>query len=280
MKKMIYSKKMLILLLLLVGLSPNLKRGIITFGFSNYCYSQDVNLGEVEVCGYTEYKTKTVNCWTFTEVFVETVDCATNELISIEDYYTKDDHFEANCHSTDDTCTDTGTGGGGGGGGGGSSKKVIYSKKMTPISTKSERVLTDLMICAGLNSLTINSTQRSAREQAAAMYTNCLNKGIKSQKMLYGSYGDQVIDTYSYYHDKGYSQDNTIAQMTNKINDLGPSNVSKHCGDYSKINVMDISPSSVGNGDKFMDCVKRNSSISNYFSPGSNDPAYHIEIPQ
>ena len=112
------------------------------------------------------------------------------------------------------------------------------------------------------------------------MYNNCLNKGIESQKRLYGSYGDQVVDVFRNYHESGYSKDFIVKQMTDKINSLGASNVSKHCGDYTKLNVIDIAPSSIKNHDKFTNCIANNTSITQYYTPKSNDPAFHIEIPQ
>ena len=159
-------------------------------------------------------------------------------------------------------------------------KTIIYAKNITHVSAKSQQVLTDLMDCAGINSLNITSTIRTPHSQANAMYNNCLSKGVASQKKLYSNTGDQVIETYSYYKNLGYSEDYIVNQMENKINSLGASNVSRHCGDPNTLNVIDISPSSISNADSFINCIGANTSISNYYTPKSNDPAIHIEIPQ
>jgi len=123
-------------------------------------------------------------------------------------------------------------------------------------------------------------TPPTPHSQSNAMYNNCLSKGVASQKKLYSNTGDQVIETYSYYKNLGYSEDYIVNQMENKINSLGASNVSRHCGDPNTLNVIDISPSSISNADSFINCIGANTSISNYYTPKSNDPAIHIEIPQ
>ncbi|GEM_PF-2089759 len=160
--------------------------------------------------------------------------------------------------------------------------KIITYKKnsISHISNKSLQILKNVMDCADVSSLSITSTIRTPHSQALAMYDNCNSKGVDSQYKLYSNFGDQVIDTYSYYRNLGYGKDYIVMQMENKINDLGSSNVSKHCGDPSIINVFDIAPSSVDNDEAFIDCAENNSSIRKFYSPMNGDPAYHFEIIQ
>ncbi len=136
------------------------------------------------------------------------------------------------------------------------------------VSFKTKAVLVDAMNEADAPSIQINSTMRSPRGQAKAMADNVKQLGMASQKKLYGSNGDKVLDLYP-----------DIDAMTQKINELGPSNVSHHCGGPSILNVIDISPR-MKNGDQFYECLKRNPKVSKSFGPSSSDPAYHIEIPQ
>ena len=71
--------------------------------------------------------------------------------------------------------------------------------------------------------------------------------------------------------------------MTAKVKEVGPSKVSLHCADPSKLNVIDIAPSSVDDPGAFLSAIKAakdQGAISRFFSPGSHDPAFHIEVPQ
>ena len=137
----------------------------------------------------------------------------------------------------------------------------------------------------GLEKFTISSTARDAENQARIMYDNILSKGVPSQKALYGSNGDKVIDAYSTAKAKSGSTATSIKQaMEDKINELGPGNVSKHCADSSVLTVFDIRPSSIPASKKaaFVNAInqaKANGEISRFLHPGnSTDPAYHIEI--
>ena len=136
------------------------------------------------------------------------------------------------------------------------------------VSFKTKAVLVDAMNEANSPSIQINSTMRSPHSQAKAMYNNVKQYGIDSQKKLYGTNGDRVLDLYP-----------DIDAMTQKIYELGPSNVSHHCGDPSILNVIDISPR-MENGDQFYESLQRNPNVSKSFGPSSSDPAYHIEVPQ
>ncbi|MCP4114719.1 MAG: hypothetical protein GY737_04815 [Desulfobacteraceae bacterium] len=64
------------------------------------------------------------------------------------------------------------------------------------VSEKSKKIIKELMETAGITEITITSTARNANEQARAMYNNLEAEGAESQKKLYGSAGDKIIDTY------------------------------------------------------------------------------------
>ena len=67
--------------------------------------------------------------------------------------------------------------------------------------------------------------------------------------------------------------------MENKINELGPGNVSHHCSDPNEVNVIDIDPKSIKNPSEFESKVREHIDI-RLLTPKDKDPAYHLEIPQ
>lgn len=110
------------------------------------------------------------------------------------------------------------------------------------------------------------------------MYELIEGNSVAYAKGLYGSAGDQVIDVYVTEKAAGKTAQQIKDAMQQKIVDLGPSNVSKHCSDTH--DVFDVAPSTISDTTKFETAVKdakTAGTISNYiFPPG--DPAYHIEI--
>jgi hypothetical protein len=106
---------------------------------------------------------------------------------------------------------------------------------------------------------------------------------VTAQKALYKAPGKAVIDEYVKAKKAGKSNDEIKAAMEAKINALGPENVSHHCADPSRLNVVDISPLSLTNKlafEKATNAVKAKGTVSKFLTPGNNDPAYHLEIPQ
>jgi hypothetical protein len=90
---------------------------------------------------------------------------------------------------------------------------------------------------------------------------------------MYAAAGDKVLDKYP---DK--------ASMLETAKSIGPGNVSRHCADLSKMNVVDVSPINGGikSGKTFSSTAQSNPAVSKVLSPWSKpkDPAIHIEIPQ
>jgi hypothetical protein len=136
------------------------------------------------------------------------------------------------------------------------------------ISNHTMGVLQNIMHESGNASITITSTTRKPEDQARIMFENISKYGVKKQKELYGKYGDMVIDKYP-----------SLSSMIHKIIELGPEHISKHCGEPTKINVIDIAPSSIRHRKAFEKAIRNNHAVSRFFFPPS-DPAYHLEIPQ
>jgi hypothetical protein len=158
--------------------------------------------------------------------------------------------------------------------------KIVFGPSADSSSVKpfALEVIKDLLRKAGEASCTITSTARTPAAQANAMYRNIVGTSVKSQKDLYGHWGDLVIDQYVTSKKAGKTPDQIKADMTAKIIEIGPANVSRHCADFNVLCVVDIAPSSIQNKTKFVAAFKADKRISKYFLPPT-DPAYHLEIP-
>lgn len=123
--------------------------------------------------------------------------------------------------------------------------KVKYSKPSDAkyISDKTMDALNSACGNAKEKEITITSTARTPAQQAAAMYDNICRTGVNTQYGIYAPAGDKVIGVYN----PNLSREENIRNMTAKINEVGPSSVSKHCADPSKVNVFDIALSSIKN---------------------------------
>jgi len=102
---------------------------------------------------------------------------------------------------------------------------------------------------------TVTRTSSLPHAQATAMYNN-LNNG---KYIRYAPPGRKVTNVYIEEKKKlglgsnvlngqripDNERANVIAKMTEKINSVGPANVSRHCGDLNLITAIDIAPSSV-----------------------------------
>jgi RHS repeat-associated protein len=140
------------------------------------------------------------------------------------------------------------------------------------VSNYSTSVLVDVMNETGNNSIQINSTARTPEEQAGVMSGLVHDNGMADTKALYGKNGDLVLDQHP-----------DQKAMVSKMNELGPSNVSKHIADPSKMNVVDVSPWRAGikRPEAFASKALKHIGVSRVLSPyNSRDKAIHIEIPQ
>ncbi|MBI2769251.1 MAG: hypothetical protein HYX47_06495 [Burkholderiales bacterium] len=151
------------------------------------------------------------------------------------------------------------------------------------VSDHSRQVILDILASAGVASCLVTSTVRNPAEQALAMYTNIEGSSVEKQKGLYGANGRKVIDEYVALKQAGKGKAAILAGMTAKINQLGPANVSRHCGDHTRLNVIDISPKSVSPRERFVFEVEKAEAqgrVAKFLSPSNGDPAYHLEIRQ
>jgi hypothetical protein len=150
--------------------------------------------------------------------------------------------------------------------------------KQDVVPEYAKSVLAEIAGAAGLADVLVSSTQRTPAEQARVMYDNCARHGPASQHDLYGSYGDKVIDVYQAGTDAGRTMDQIRGDMTTKIIELGPQNVSRHTADPRKLAVIDVAPSSVRDTAAFERAVNADKRVSLFLLP-PKDPGYHLEIP-
>ncbi len=89
--------------------------------------------------------------------------------------------------------------------------------------------------------ITITSTARDPYNQARVMYDNIVKKGMKEQRNTYKPPGQRILDAYEHAKAKGKDRNGIIKEMEAKIKEIGPSKVSRHCGDPNIVNVFDVS---------------------------------------
>lgn len=158
--------------------------------------------------------------------------------------------------------------------------RFAASAKKTDVSAYSLRVLTDILTVAGLSSCVVSSTQRTPRKQAEAMYVNLEERGAVKERQLYREPGQAVIAVWEDHRATYSTREETIAAMTEKIIELGPTSVSHHCADPKKTNVIDVAPSSVQKRlISFERAVEADKRVATFFGP-PRDAAFHLEIPQ
>lgn len=161
---------------------------------------------------------------------------------------------------------------------------TLAGAKQNDVSDYSAGVVNDAMNAINDNEVTVSSGKRTSEDQAKTMYDNAENKGVDSQKKLYGDNGKKVIDVYSDY--KGFASEfgvnmakETKAAMNQKITEIGPEKVSKHSSNDATLNVFDIAPSSVSNVKSFQTNLSSDKRVTNLI-PYPKDPGIHIEIKQ
>ena len=151
------------------------------------------------------------------------------------------------------------------------------------LSDYSLTVLKDILLKAGIDQVAITSTARTAIDQMRAMYDNLETCGVEMQRRLYGRNGNAVIDAYVSAKHTGHTGHDVRAAMLAKILEIGAPHISRHCGDFRTLQVLDIDPHSVP-VEKWALLVQaaqaeRGDQVSRVIAPPL-DPALHIEIPQ
>jgi hypothetical protein len=163
---------------------------------------------------------------------------------------------------------------------------MIFFRKpsdLADVSAHSIDVITTLCAVSGVRDVTITSVRRTAAAQAHAMFVNC-RADIKRQKTLYaGKPGEHVVEVYLARNEHRLPDEQILAAMERKIIDLGPGNVSRHCDDSKRLNVIDISFLLIAQSQRtnFHNAIRKESRISRFYDPftAPADPAFHIEIP-
>ena len=162
-------------------------------------------------------------------------------------------------------------------------------KKAEVVSEHSINMLKALAAAAGLESIEVTSTLRTAESQAAAMYYNVLNTGYEQQFELYGPVGTAVLNA-------ALDMDNSLAddlseeekgelivvEMIAEINRQYPKRVSRHVvplDEYAKLNVLDIGYESVLDKDAFRAVLSdaHKKGVIEFIDEPYNE-CFHIEI--
>ncbi len=153
--------------------------------------------------------------------------------------------------------------------------KSMISLKGEKVPAAAEKVLKEILQAAGLTTAQVNSVERTPAGQARAMYSLIVKHGLRYCYDLYADPGKKVAKVYEQNSTK--PRETVIALMEAKINELGPSTVSKHTS--STHYVVDIDPGSITNKEAFIKAVNAHKAVSKLLKP-PQDPVYHIEIPR
>lgn len=150
---------------------------------------------------------------------------------------------------------------------------MVYGKKLHPGALE---VLREILITAGVERCHVSSVERTVYDQARIMYDNCVTHGVAHQLRLYAAAGDQVIRVFEANQDRPRPE--TIALMAAKIDEIGPSRVSKHLEDPEAW-IFDVAPSSfpAGKHGQFLVAAKQHPRVRKVLEP-PRDPAFHLEI--
>ena len=135
---------------------------------------------------------------------------------------------------------------------------------------------------ACLKSVEITSTARGVQDQARIMYDMIKSKGSDYVNDLYGAGGKKIVTVYEESKKSKLSASEIKKAMVDKMEEIGPSNVSHHIVSADgKLCVFDVAPSSVGGNaakKRFVKETKAHANVKTFFEP-PKDPAYHLEVP-
>jgi hypothetical protein len=141
------------------------------------------------------------------------------------------------------------------------------------------RVVAEALERSGNPSATVTSTRRTPESQARAMAANLAARGAADARRLYGPAGEMVVDAWEAAKARGLSPAQVEAGMAAAIRRIGPEKVSRHMGDFTRLAVLDVAPSSLARPAAFIAALKADPRVSRLLSP-PDDPAIHIEIPR
>lgn len=147
----------------------------------------------------------------------------------------------------------------------------------TGISQKTRKILEEVGTASKNNDIYITSTARTPGDQARIMYGNIARTGAAEQKGIYANAGDQVIDVYTAGINAHKTEAQIIQDMESKINELGPSTVSKHLADPNVMNTFDVSIRRLKNPNDFKAEMQKRTELHQLLDENG---AYHVEINQ
>ncbi|MFC6269759.1 hypothetical protein [Frigoriflavimonas asaccharolytica] len=142
------------------------------------------------------------------------------------------------------------------------------------VSEKSLNILKDVGEQTKNYLITVTSTARDPYNQARIMYDNIVKNGMTKHRNTYKPPGQRVLDAYESAKNKGKDKNGIIKEMEDKIKEIGPSKVSRHCGDPKVVNVFDVTQE-MSNPKDFKKTIT--SRISNVLDENG---CYHLEIIQ
>lgn len=160
-----------------------------------------------------------------------------------------------------------------------SNSKVVLdfvgkTAKESALSEKTKNVLREVGEASGNYYIAITSTARTPYDQARIMYDNC-KSNLKEQRNTYKAPGQRVIDVYE--NNRSKSRDSVIKLMEQKINELGPSNVSKHLANPEILNTFDIAYGNLKDKNKFLSEMKKRAELDEILIENN---CYHTQINQ
>lgn len=148
----------------------------------------------------------------------------------------------------------------------------VYNPKNCKISNYTWEKLMSLRDYGYVGDITITSSGRSVEDQARIMYDNIQKYGKRHQLDTYKQPGQKVINTY----DEKLSRERNIANMAEAIRREGPERVSRHVGDFNRLNVIDVDKRSLSNIQAFKDSVKH----AGFTKVLDENGCIHLELPQ
>ena len=105
--------------------------------------------------------------------------------------------------------------------------------------------------------IVISSVARTPEQQARCMLLNIKNNGMEEQRKTYKYEGQQVLNAYN----PNLSDEENVRRMTQKINEVGPHRVSRHCVASTDYCVFDVEKSTLSNVGTFKQSIRQVSEL-------------------
>lgn len=146
------------------------------------------------------------------------------------------------------------------------------------VSQHAVAVLRGVLLDAGAPSATITSGRRTADDQARVMHHNLVTLGVASQRSLYKTSGNRVIDIFEEQQRAGATADQIRAAMAAAIVAIGPSAVSNHCN--PSYDTFDVATRSIEDAKAFVAALERAKAAGKLkgFIEEGRGMAYHLDV--